>query len=431
MSDNPAGFDALRRVAYDFVKRHGKDPVSLERACRDFMNVSKADASFGDISDVDVKRLIDDIVRWTIRKYNPPKRRPERHREERAATMILAPEFLEIASERYGKATVRNAARVSGQSKSTLARHLARQGISPRREAKIKQLPASTQNLLRILDETFYRRAEGVLRVAELLEAIWKTPPIKLPRSTLASRRKALTTMLTAISQNNLGYHTITKDDYVAVRRGRNFRSLSEAVSRIEEDCRNNRFVGVCVPRAVDKTLFWNDPYILHLLEILDMSATEHFYPPERLTSIFFFKRPLIDLTPLLPWLHRAHFSDYSSSIGYNLALLGGRILEPTVRRAASQVALQLQMLVGYCGPFRLCVDAFDMVDHILDVMAHAKHHAPGSFCRLSYLRASLDNREETYEELREELRGMLALEQSGEWQAPDEQTLRSYLTAH
>ncbi|WP_312608300.1 hypothetical protein [Agrobacterium pusense] len=431
MSDNPAAFDALRCVAYDFVKRHGKDPVSLEGACRDFMSISKADGSLGDISDVDVKRLIDDVVRWTIRKYNPPKRRPERHREERAATMILAPEFLEIASERYGKATVRNAARVSGQSKSTLARHLARQGISPRREAKIKQLPANTQKLLRILDETFDRRAEGVLRVAELLEAIWEASASGLPRSTLASRRKALGTMLAVVAKSNLGYHSVTKGDFVAVRRGRNFRSLSEAVVRIEDDCRNNRFVSVVVPRAIDKILFWNDPYILHMLEILEMSATEHFYPPERLNSIFFFKRPLIDLTPLLPWLHRAHFSDYSSSIGYNLALLGEKILDPTVRKAASQVSMQLQMLVGYCGPFRICVDAFDMVDYILDVMSHAKQYAPGSFCRLSYLRASLENRDETYEELREELRGMLALEQSGEWQAPDEQTLRCYLPEH
>jgi len=67
MSDNPAAFDALRRVAYDFVKRHGKDRVSLERACRDFMSISRADARFGDISDVNVRRLIEDVVSWTIR----------------------------------------------------------------------------------------------------------------------------------------------------------------------------------------------------------------------------------------------------------------------------------------------------------------------------------------------------------------------------
>lgn len=431
MSDNPAAFDALRRVAYDFVKLHGKDPASLQAACRDFMRLRKVDSSIGDISNSEEKRLIDAVVRWTIRKYNPPKKRPERHREERAATMVLAPELLAVAAELHGKSSVRNAARVSGQSKSTVARHLARQGISPRRESKISQLPANAQRLLRILDETFDRRAEGVLRVAELLEAIWEAPASGLPRSTLASRRKALGTMLTVVANSNLGYHTVTKGDFVAVRRGRNFRSLSEAVVRIEDDCRKNRFVSVVVPRAVDKTFFWDDPYILHMLEILEMSATEHFYPPERLNSIFFFKRPLIDLSPLLPWLHRARFSDYSSSMGYNLALLGDRILDPTVRRAASQVSLQLQKLASYCGPFRACADAFDMVDFVLDVMAHAKEQAPESFCRLSYLRGSLDNREETYEELREELRGMLALEQSGEWQAPNEQTLWSYLTAY
>jgi hypothetical protein len=431
MSDNPAAFDAVRRVAYDFVKRYGKDPVALEGACRDFVSRCKAEGTLGDICDSEIKRIIGDVVRWTIRKYNPPRKRAERHREQRAATMILAPGFLEIGNELYGKGTVRNAARVSGQSKSTLARHLAMQGISPRRENKIEKLPDKTRRLLRILDETFARRAEGVVREDELLEAIWEMSTSTLPRSTLASRRKNLASMLTAITRNNLGYHVAIKGEYIAVRRGRKFQSGTEGVGRIEDACRRNRFIGVCVPRSDHQPeFFWSDPYIVHVIEILDMTANDYFYPPERLDSIFFFKRPLLDLTPLTPWLHRAHHSDYSTSIGFNLALLASRINDPTVRKAALRLAKQLQLLTADCGPFQSCADALVSVDYFLDVMAHAKQHAPTSFRRLSYFRALLERRDESYDELREELRGMLALEQSGKWRAPDENELSASLNS-
>jgi bacterioferritin-associated ferredoxin len=425
MSENPAAFNTLRHVAYGFVNEHGKNHTLLEEACREFMRANKEGSDFSRMSEREVNQLIKEVVGWTIRKYNPPRRKAERSREERAAVMILAPELFEMAAEIFGKSTVRNAAKLSGQSKSTLARHLALQGVAPRRENIIRKLPSNTQKLLRILDETFSRRSEGVLKIAELSDAIWRTSASPVPRSTLASRRKSLFKMLEAIRKCNIGYHTLSKDEFVIVRRGRNFTSLSEAASRIDERFR----VPLVIPKDGPKTNFWADPYILHIIEILDMSATQHFYPPERLDSIFFFKRPLLDTTPLYPWLHRAYFCDYSSNMGESLFFLSDNIFDKTVQRAACSIAHNLQHLAGYCGIDSLCCDAVTTICSLLDVMDHADQHAPESFCRLAHFRAMLETREETYLEIRDEINGMLARERSGDWQAPDAEALKTYLT--
>jgi hypothetical protein len=425
VSDNPAAFNALRHAAYSFVNRYGKDPVALEEACREFMRITKPEADFSGMSDGEVNRLVSDVVRWVVKRYNPPRRRPERHREERAAAVILAPEIFKIAGEQFGKSTVRNAARVSGQSKSTLARHLARNGIAPRRDKKISQLSRNAQKLLRILDETFDRRAEGILNSAEVMEAIWGAQAAPLAKSTLASRRKALAAILQEIGNCNVGYHILSRDDLIAVRRGRKFTSLSE----VDVSMNVGKYTAVQIPRPANATCFWEDPYIVNILELLDMSATGHFYPPERMSSIFFFKNLLLDPTPLLAWVQRAHFSDYGAGTGANLALLSDNIVDPAVRRAVQELSLLVQKLASFAGPLQPCSDAFLMVDFVLDVMDHAQQHSPDSFCRLSCLLSWLREGEETYLELQERLREMLAMEKAGDWQAPTVEELHAFLT--
>ena len=79
-----------------------------------------------------------------------------------------------LGKEDFGRASVRNTARITGQSKSTVARHLARQGIAPRRDAKIHKLPKTAQQLVRILDATFDRKAEGILPLERLGAALWE-----------------------------------------------------------------------------------------------------------------------------------------------------------------------------------------------------------------------------------------------------------------
>jgi hypothetical protein len=237
MSENPETFDALRKAAYAHVNAHGKDADALRAQCENSMRERQAGGDTAAILDRAARDLIDSVVNWTLRRYNPPKWKPQRTRSERALNFLAAPEAYEMAAESYGKSTVRNAARVTGQSKSTLGRHLVRQGIAPRRTMKIRKLSSTAQRLVGIFDNTFDRRAAGLLQLDRLALVLWEKQGRRtVPRSTQLSRTTKLKRLLSEVTQAGLGYNTVTVGALVGVFRGRKFPSLSEAVTWVEEE---------------------------------------------------------------------------------------------------------------------------------------------------------------------------------------------------
>jgi hypothetical protein len=168
VSDNQEEFEALRKAVYPFVNKHGKDADRLRVFCEDFMhNWRETRGSKGQ----DDSDLITNVVRWTMNRYNISRYRRKRSRENRAMDFFETREWFQISGEDYGRASVRKTAELSGQSKSTVARHLGRQSIAPRRDAKIRKLSNTSQLLIRILDATFDRKAEGILKLEGVIEA--------------------------------------------------------------------------------------------------------------------------------------------------------------------------------------------------------------------------------------------------------------------
>ena len=86
---------------------------------------------------------------------------------------MLAPLLLEYAAEDYGKPTIRQAAKIGGQSKSTVARHLRLQGVSPVREKKIEALPEPVKRLARMLDATFAYDGAWLVQMDHCTAKLW------------------------------------------------------------------------------------------------------------------------------------------------------------------------------------------------------------------------------------------------------------------
>jgi hypothetical protein len=234
VSANPEAFNHLRQAAYRFVQRYGKDGRQLHDHCVSVLaSWREGDGAGSGLTDAEASQIIEDVSRWTINRYNPPQRKAERSREERAAAAIAAPALLEFAAEVLGKATVRKAASLGGQSKTTVARHLRQQGIAPKRQKKIQALPSRVRWLAEILDATFPNDGEDVLMIDQLAAAVWDRSVAPLPeaaRSTLATRRKKLPEYLSAINKAGIGFHLVAAGDAVAVRRGRRFKGLKDTV---------------------------------------------------------------------------------------------------------------------------------------------------------------------------------------------------------
>lgn len=430
MSDNQEEFDALRKAVYPFVNEHGKDAERLRGFCEDFMREWREKrASRG----ADDRALINDVVRWTMNRYNRPRYQPRRSREERALTFLLTPGAYQMSEEDFGRASVRNAARITGQSKSTVGRHLVRHGIAPRRDAKIRKLTKTTQQLVRILDATFDRQAAGILQLERLGTALWdagKTRPV--PATTQTSRKEKLTTLLAEISAAGVGYSIVTIGDVCGVFRGRRFRSLGEASTWIAEAQRLGRYPAIRQPEPIAapaaRDYFWADPFVRDVMTIIEMGVTGHFYPVEKLEAIYRFERLLTDMTPVLPWLERAHHSFAGDDMAENLSTLADNINDPAVRQATRRLAKIMRDLKNFMGPLPTCFDAFQNVDMVLSVMDKTAEASPESFARLAYIRELFATTSEDYLEARGRLSRMLELEKSGEWQAPDSETLSHYL---
>lgn len=123
MSANPDAFNFVRGAAYRFVSGNGKDSQKLSEHCvKTLAEWRRTEGAGSGLTDADAAQIVRAVTQWTLQNYRPPRQRAKRNREERAATEISSPLLLEFAEEAYGKGTVRNAARISGQSKSTIAR---------------------------------------------------------------------------------------------------------------------------------------------------------------------------------------------------------------------------------------------------------------------------------------------------------------------
>lgn len=429
MSDNQEEFEALRKAAYPFVNKHGKDASRLRGFCEDFMrNWRETRGPSGQ----DDRRLINAVVRWTMNRYNIPRYRPKRSREQRAMDFLATPVAFQLSGEDFGRASVRNTAKITGQSKSTVARHLARQGIAPRRDAKIHKLPKTAQQLVRILDATFDRKAEGILPLERLEAALWdEGEPRHVPATTQASRKKKLATLLSEISRAGVGYSIITIGDVCGILRGRRFSSLSDASTWIAEAQRLGRYPAIQRPKPAAvpaQDYFWADPVVTDVISIIDMSVSGHFYPLDKLNAIFRMERLLLDMTPVLPWIERAYHSYAGDDMAQNLYDLAGKITDPAVKTATRRLAKILHDLKAFIGGYPTCYDAFQMVDFVLGFMDKTAETAPESFARLAYIRDWFEAGDDYYLDVRDNLARMLELEKDGEWLAPDSATLAQYL---
>jgi hypothetical protein len=430
MSGSQGTFDAIRKAAYAFANQRGKDAEGLRRACEAALQQRRREIGSEGVSEDEDKRIINDVVSWTMRRYNPPKWKPERNREERAAAFLMTPAAFEMAGEQFRKATVRNTSVLTGQSKSTVARHLKRHGIAPRRAAKIQKLSKPAQKLVGILDATFDRTDSGLMKLSNLAMELWEPDQQRIiPKTTQASRIVKLKKLISEVTDTNIGYHIFTREHLCAVFRERRFRSLSRAVTWIDEQVRLDRYVSIQQPsRNPDQKskYFWEDPIVQDVFTLIDMGYTGVFLPLEKLDALFRFERPLLDMSPVMIWIARAYESNLPGAMCERLQFLADDITDLSVRKATKIIARKMVELDKFMGDYPVCYDAFVTVDYALKVMDKAAEKAPESYARLAYIQHWFESIEDSYTE--NMLHRMLDLEKSGDWIAPDRETLAQYL---
>src|SRR5215217_2578126 len=230
MSPNPDAFEYLRKSAYGHVQRHGNEVKALRQYCQDSLDAWLREEGIGSgLHPSEAEALIEDVSHGVSRNYHRPKRKALRRREERAAAAMVAPAFLEYAAEDGLKPSVRNAARIAGQPKSKMARHLRLQGIAPVRDGKIAVLPTTARRLARILDSSFPTNGAWPVQLDHYVARLWDDLDAlseTLPRSTKSERRKKLPELLATVTAAGIGFNVLVNGDVIAVRRGRRFHGM-------------------------------------------------------------------------------------------------------------------------------------------------------------------------------------------------------------
>ncbi|MET3614750.1 hypothetical protein ABID16_003087 [Rhizobium aquaticum] len=435
MSDNPIAFDAIRKAAYAWANVHGKDEAGLRLECLSALRLLRERGQVSSaFTQEEGEQVVQDVVAWTLQRYNPAKPKPKRDREERASTFLLMPAAYEEAANLYGKSTLRGTARITEQSKSTVGRHMQRQGVAPRRNRKIAALSKSAQRLLELLDSTFYRRDSGIIKPEWLIHALWPMSGANepTPRTTQKSREKRLNALIEEVSKGGVGYHFFRHDDIFGVMRGRRFSGYKDAAIWIEEQARLNRFVSVerPSPKAMESSLFWEDAVVRDVFTIMGMSRTGVFYPFERVASLFRFERFLLDPTPIVPWLERAYRSDMGPDIGENLAYLSGNITDEATGKAIGKLGARLDRLHKFSSPYEIYSDTLVTVDMELGVLQYCRENAPLSYARLAFIQEILANQEYSELDVEDWYEQMIEAEKAGEWIAPSPEVLGQYLPA-
>lgn len=440
MSANPEAFNYLRSASYRFVQKHGKDAAQLHDYCVGTLETwRRGDGAGSGLTESEARQIVEDVTRWTINRYNPPRKKAERSREERAATEITAPVLLEFAEETFGKATVRNAARIGGQSKTTVARHLRQQGIAPKRQKKIGSLPPRVKRLSEILDATFPNDGEGVLMIDHLAAALWDRSVAPLPetaRSTLSTRRRKLPEYLSAINKAGIGFHLVAAGDAVAVRRGRRFHGMKDTVTWLDDHRKRLGTRGIVMPtRDSSEWLFWEDRWVQDVLALLRISRSPRFGNPAELEPLLRFRHTVFDIKPLYHLFDVAIQRGLTGNFDEDLAGLAQRAHDPSIRKAAHQVSYDISML-SLRRDFEIgLIEAFDEADRHMKFMAQAREKAPESYARLGYFRAViLKQLSEEFDEIPDRVWQVLQqckrlgeMEKRGEWVAPSGAELAPY----
>lgn len=441
MSANPEAFEYLRKLAYGFVQKNGKGRQKLYDYCAVVLNQWRSgEGANSGLTDPDANQVVGAVTDWTITRYNPPRQKANRRREERAAAEISAPLLLEFAAETYGAATVRNASRISGQSKTTVARHLRQQGIAPARQKKISALSARLKWLAAILDETFPRDGAGLVLVDHLAAAVWdkvSEPLPETPRSTCSTRRKKLSEYVAAISGARLGFHLLISDDVVAIQRGRRFKGFKDTAIWIGDERRLNGIRTVRVPDGRPKEkLFWDDPWLNDVLDVLQIGEHPYFTDPSQLEPLLRLTRPLLDVRPLYHLFELVITKSLQDDFPSDLMGLSKRVHDSEIRQAAQSVAAYVGRLSERRQYEPHPIDCFDLAEHYLGFMGRVEQDAPQSYAILSYFRVII--LEELLGEFAEEpgqmqsilnrCKQLREMERSGDWKAPSVDELAVYL---
>ena len=393
MSANPEAFQFLRKSAYSHVQKHGNDAQALRQHCRDALDIWLREEQVGsDLDASEIAALVNAVSSWVSQRYHRPKRKPLRRREERAAQAAAAPVFLEYAVEDGLKPSIRNAARISGQSKTTIARHLRMQGIAPVREKKINALPSTVKRLVRLLDSTFPIDGAWIVELDHCIAKLWDDVdvlPEALPRSTRSERRKKLPQLLAAITAAGIGFNILVNGDVIGIRRGRRVKSMKDAATWIEDEERINGFKVLRRPEADRQTPgFWDDRLLLDVLAVMFTGAVRRTFPSaEELQPWLRLLRPLLDPRPLVSIIdiavRRATQDDFVS----DLRGLSAGVTDREVRKAAYRLASVMETVRLSADRCWEPVEFFDDVDHELRFMTYLAANAPKSYARLRYFR--------------------------------------------
>lgn len=441
MSANPEAFEFLRKSAYDHVQRHGNEVQALQQHCRDALDRWLRDEGAGSgLSASEAEALVEDVSFWVRRKYRRPKRRPERRREERAAHVAVAPMFLEDAAEAGMKPSIRNAARMAGRSKSTMARHLRLQGIAPVRDGRIATLPTTARRLARILDSSFPTDGAWLVRLDHCIAKLWDdldALPEAVPRSTKSERRKKLPELLATVTAAGIGFNVLVNGDVIAIRRGRRFHGMKDTAAWMEEEERLNGFQLLRSAEADNrKKRFWDDSWLSDVLAVMFSGAAWRTFPnAEELEPWLRLLRPLLDPRPLVAIIDTAIRGAVQDDFVADMRGLCAGVTDNEVRKAGYRLAGVMETIRHYATGWEP-VDYFGDVDHEFRFMAYLVRTAPKSHAKLMYFRNVVlpkvaaeheDDPNPIYATMKR-CKALPEEEKAGTWTAPTAKELAAFL---
>lgn len=442
MSANPEAFEFLRRSAYDHVQKRGNDAQALRQHCRIALDAWLQDEGIGsDLHASEAASLVEDVSYWVSQRYRKPKRKTLRRREERAAQAAVAPMFLEYAAEDGLKRSIRNAAQVSGQSKSTMARHLRLQGVAPVRDSKIAALPTTARRLARILDSSFPTDGAWLVRLDHCMAKLWDDVdvlPEALPRSTKCERRKKLPDLLAAVTAAGIGFNILVDDETIAIRKGRRFKGIKDTAAWMEEEERVNGFRFLRSPESGSRRRqrYWDDPWVSDVLAVMFTGTWRVFSNANQLEPWLRLLRPLLDPRPLVAIIETAVRHAVQDDFVADLRGLCACVQDGEVRKAGYRLASVIETVRLYAERRWEPVGLFGDVDYELRFMKSVATNAPKSYAKLMYFRNVVlpaiaaeyeDDSNPIYAALRR-CRALREDERAGTWTAPTAKELAALL---
>lgn len=440
MSANPEAFEFLRREAYAFVNKNGKDSQdALLKHCEAVL-ADKVERDGIDLSLASQKALCRSVTGWVLRRYQPKKRKPKTTRESRAAKAQMVVVEHEMLLEIGTKSTIRDGTSVAGQSKSTVGRHFMAYGISPRRDKLIEKLPAKVRQLARILDTTFPKEGAGLVLLDDLGIALYDgfqiDPSGQTPthaKSTLSTRRKRLKKYIQTISDAGIGYSLLVQKDVVAVRRGRRFRSYKDAAVWIEDERHSRGVRRVHLPMN-QSGAFWEDRWVKNILDVYILLINPHINSASWLV-------PLIDLlnlmgemvsdpTPVYKCVNAAiEFPGIDDlDLPSRIQKYADNVFDKEAGDAVHRVGTFLSNASLSAQTAETPEHVFDDLELILPFHKVLREHVPDSYARYAYVRDIISGDVEEPDEFWMHCDSLRKLEKAGQWTPPPLQELSDRL---